>query len=75
MMGEPVDIVKCSPESELLLLAVRIGGGDGLSPEAVKLTTAPGFDWDVLYSRAAMHCVRPQLEVFLKKALPGRAPA
>lgn len=74
MMGEPVDIVKCSPESELLLLAVRIGGGDGLSPEAVKLTTAPGFDWDVLYSRAAMHCVRPQLEVFLKKALPGRAP-
>ena len=67
-MDKPVDIVKCSPEARLLLLAIRIGDGDGLSPEAEKLIAAPGFDWEMLYSRAAAHCVRPQLEAFLKKA-------
>lgn len=73
-MDKPVDIVKCSPEARLLLLAIRIGDGDGLSPEAEKLIAAPGFDWEMLYSRASAHCVRPQLEAFLKKEVPAMAP-
>lgn len=73
-MGEPVDTVKCSPEARLLLFAVRVGAGDGLLPEAAELITAPGFDWDRLWSRATVHCVRPQLETFLKIYVAGRAP-
>lgn len=73
-MGEPIDTVKGSPEARLLLLAVRLGEGVGLSPEAMELTAAQGFDWDMLYSRAAVHCVRPQLESFLKTTVAGRAP-
>ena len=61
-------------EARLLLHAVRIGGRKTDTPEAEKLVSSAGFDWDDLYTLAAAHRVRPQLESFLKNTLPGRAP-
>jgi len=63
-----------SAEAGLLLLAVRNGSGRTDVAEAEELVTSPGIDWEVLYSRAVAHRIRPQLEAFLKRSLPGRAP-
>lgn len=72
-MSGKFETVTSRPEARLLLLAVRPGGGSGLSAEAEELIKSPGFDREMLYRMAAVHCVRPQLETFLKKIFPGRA--
>jgi len=69
-----MDDVRCGPEARLLLLAVSIGSGKTDTPEAEKLVSSAGFDWDDLYAMAAAHRIRPQLESFLKNTLPGIAP-
>ncbi len=63
-----------SPEFQILLLSLRLDDQPGAVIEAQRIIYSNQIDWEDLYRRADIHCIKPQLAQLVGKVSPVVVP-
>jgi hypothetical protein len=64
-----------SPEFQILLLSLRLDDQPGAVIEAQRIIESNQIDWEDIYRRADIHCIKPQLAQLTSRISSDRIPA